>query len=129
MRTYRAADGTVWGVNVVLPGSSNAMVIFRHPDGQTSRKDRYNWFISTAPEARSVTSRLSPEKVLKAMDDVTVGRLFARSMPVSRPAIEPNLALGIGGGAAGLARGIGRVKPDPSESFDPETPRAKKRTA
>ena len=95
------------------------MVIFRNPDGLTSRKDRYNWFISSAPEARSVTSRLSPEKVLKAIDDVLLGRLFMRSMPVSRPAVESNLALGIGGGAAGLARGIGRVKTDPTESFDP----------
>jgi hypothetical protein len=110
MRTYRSSDGTTWGVEVALPGSSNAMVIFRHPDGRSSRNDRYNWFISTAPEARSVTSRLSPEKVLKVIDDVTLGRLFSRSMPVSRPAVEPNLALGIGGAAAGLARGIGRVR-------------------
>jgi hypothetical protein len=30
-------------------------------------------------------------------------------MPVSRPAIEPNLALGLGGAAAGQSLGIGRV--------------------
>lgn len=122
MRTYRSSDGTEWGVEVALPGSSNAMVIFRHPDGLTSRKDRYNWFISTAPEARSVTSRLSPEKVMKAIDDVTLGRLFARSMRVSPPPVEPNLALGIGGGAAGLSRGIGRVKPDPTQAHDSGVP-------
>ena len=110
MRTFRDSDGLTWGVEVTLPGSSNAMVVFRHPDGSSSRRDRYNWFISNQPEARSVTSRLSPAKVLESIDDVVLGRLFARSMPVSRPDIEPNLALGIGGGAAGLARGIGRVK-------------------
>ena len=110
MRAYRSPDGINWGVEVALPGSSNAMVIFRHPDGHSSRQDRYNWFISSAPEARSVTSRLSPPKVLDSIDDVSLGRLFARSMPVSRPDIEPNLALGIGGSAAGHSRGIGRVK-------------------
>jgi hypothetical protein len=110
MRAFKAPDGTDWGVEVTLPGSSNAMVVFRHPDGGTSRRDRYNWFISSAPEARSVTSRLTPERVIAQIDDVSLGRLFSRSMPVSRPAIEPNLALGLGGSAAGLSRGIGRVK-------------------
>lgn len=110
MRTFRGPDGTEWGVEVTLPGSSNAMVVFRYPDGRTSSHDRYNWFISTAPEARSVTSRLSPERVMTQIDDVALGRLFSRSMAVSRPAIEPNLALGLGGSAAGLSKGIGRVK-------------------
>jgi hypothetical protein len=126
MRSYRSSDGTTWGVEVALPGSSNAMVIFRHPDGASSRRDRYNWFISSQPEARSVTSRLSPAKVMQSIDDVALGRLFARAMPVSRPAVEPNLALGIGGSAAGLARGIGRVAPHPEESFDPGSPRGKR---
>jgi hypothetical protein len=72
------------------------MVVFRHPDGRTSGLDRYNWFISTGPEARSVTSRLSPERVMDQIGDVSLGRLYARSMPVSRPAIEPNRALGLG---------------------------------
>jgi len=110
MRTYRSSDGISWGVEVALPGSSNAMVIFRHPDGRSSRQNRYNWFISSAPEARSVTSRLVPEKVLDSIDDVALGRLFARSMPVSRPDIEPNLALGIGGGAAGHSAGMGKIR-------------------
>lgn len=109
MRTFSASDGTVWGVEVGLPGSSNAMVIFRHSDGRTGRRDRYNWFISKGPEARSVTSRLSPERVLDQIDDAMLAMLFQRSMPISRPAIEPNLALGLGGSAAGLSRGIGQV--------------------
>jgi hypothetical protein len=109
MKIFRSRDGIEWGVTAVLPGSSNIMVLFRHPDGRTSGLDRYNWFISTGPEARSVTARLSPERVIEQIDDVSLARLFGRSMPVSRPAIEPNLALGIGGSAAGHSKGIGRV--------------------
>jgi hypothetical protein len=85
MRDFRSPDGIVWGVDVDLPGSSNAMVIFRHPNGNSARLDRYNWFISNGPEARSVTARLSPKKVLEALSEIDVARLFRRSMPISRP--------------------------------------------
>ena len=110
MKSYRAPDGVEWGVDAQLPGSSNIMVVFRHPDGRTARLDRYNWYISSGPEARSVTSRLSPSKTLEQLKDETIARLFSRSMPISRPAIEPNRALGIGGAAAGNSAGIGRIK-------------------
>jgi hypothetical protein len=110
MKTFRSSDGIEWKVDAVLPGSSNAMVLFRHPDGESARLDRYNWFISRGPEARSVTSRLSLERVMEQLDEGTVARLFARSMPVSRPAHEPHLALGLGGAASGLAAGIGRIR-------------------
>jgi hypothetical protein len=83
--TYQSPDGVLWRVTVDLPGSSNAMVVFRHPDGASSRKDRYNWYISRGPEARSVTSRLSKEKVLAALDQATLAHLFRRSMRISRP--------------------------------------------
>ena len=118
MKRYTAADGTEWGVDVVLPGSSNAMVVFRHPDGDSSRQDRYNWYISDGPEARSVTSRLLPKRVLTEIDSTTIDRLFRRSMPVSRPAIEPNLALGLGGAAAGQSASIGRVQHEEGEATD-----------
>ena len=85
MKGYRAPDGTFWGIDVDLPGSSNAMVIFRHPNGQSSRLDRYAWYISRGPEARSVTARLSKEKVLESLDVRDVARLFRRSFPISRP--------------------------------------------
>ena len=84
MKHYTSPDGVLWGVDVQNPGSSNAMVVFRHPDGQSSRKDRYNWYISKGPEARSVTSRLVPKRVLESLDDETLGHLFRRSMRVSR---------------------------------------------
>jgi hypothetical protein len=83
--TYQSPDGVLWTVTVQLPGSSNAMVMFRHPDGASSRKDRYNWYISRGPEARSVTSRLSKDKVLAALDQASLAHLFRRSMRVSRP--------------------------------------------
>ena len=85
MKTYTSPDGVLWKIVVQNPGSSNAMVVFRHPDGESSRKDRYNWYISKGPEARSVTSRLSEKKVLDALDDATLAQLFRRSMRVSRP--------------------------------------------
>ena len=84
MKTYRSADGTTWNVIVQSPGSSNAMVVFRHPDGQSSRLDRYNWYISNGPESRSVTSRLVPDKVLERLNATEIAALFRRSMPVSR---------------------------------------------
>ena len=87
MKTITAPDGTTWGVDIQSPGSSNAMIIFRHPDGRTSRLDRYNWVLNQGPEARSVTARVSPEKVLEALDEGEIKRLFQRSMTVSRPAL------------------------------------------
>ena len=109
MKAFKAPDGTEWKVEATLPGSSNVMIVFRHPDGDSARLDRYNWFISKGPEARSVTSRLSTKDVLAQLDEAAIAMLFSRSMPVSRPAIEPNLSLGLGGGAIGHSRGIGRV--------------------
>lgn len=85
MKTYQSTDGVVWNVIVQSPGSSNAMVLFRHPHGGSSRLDRYNWFISQGVESRSVTSRLSPDKVLEHLNDSEIAALFRRSMPVSRP--------------------------------------------
>ena len=85
MKTYKSPDGTTWKVIVQNPGSSNAMVLFRHPDGESSRLDRYNWYISNGPESRSVTSRLSPDKVLEHLNAREIETLFRRSMAVSRP--------------------------------------------
>jgi len=85
MRQFRSPDGIIWGVDVTLPGSSNAMVLFRHPNGRSARLDRYNWFLSNGPEARSVTSRLLPKQILESLTDADIARLFRRSMSISRP--------------------------------------------
>jgi len=84
-RVWRSPDGISWVVDVDLPGSSNAMVIFRHPGGASGRKDKYAWYISNGPEARSVTSRLSRAKVLDGLSDADIARLFRRAMNISRP--------------------------------------------
>jgi hypothetical protein len=84
MKTYTSADGTPWTVEVILPGASNAMVLFRHPDGRSSGKDRYNWVLTQGPEARSVTGRVAPKKVLESLKDADIATLFRRSMAVTR---------------------------------------------
>lgn len=82
-KEFKSPDGITWSVEVTSPGSSNAMVIFHHPDGATSSRNRYAWYITRGPEARSVTSRLSPDAVLKQLGDRDLARLFRRSMKVS----------------------------------------------
>jgi hypothetical protein len=84
-KTFRAPDGVVWGVEIDLPGSSNAMILFRHPDRRSARNDRYNWVLSNGPEARSVTSRLDPIRVLEGLEDDEIAALFRRSMAISAP--------------------------------------------
>ena len=93
MRAFPSADGVRWGVEVSNPGASNAIVLFRHPNGRASGLDRYNWYISRGPEARSVTARLDPDEVLKSLSDADLARLFARSMPVttSAPTYNPKV--------------------------------------
>ena len=82
IKTFRSADGVTWGIDVRTPGSSNAMVVFMHPDGATSRRDRYAWYIWHGPEARSVTSRLAPTEVLERLTDRDLALLFRRSTAI-----------------------------------------------
>lgn len=88
--SFIGPDGTNWGVEVQLPGASNAMVVFHHPGGETARLDRYAWFLWNGPEARSVTSRVAVDKVRAALTPEQTALLFRRSMPVStnQPALE-----------------------------------------
>jgi hypothetical protein len=83
IRPFRGPDGVNWGVEVQVPGASNAMIVFHHPGGKTARLDRYAWDIWTGPESRSVTSRVPPEKVMQSLTDEKLRLLFRRSMPVS----------------------------------------------
>ena len=84
-RTFRSHDGVHWLVDIDLAGSSNAIVTFRHPHGATARLDRYNWYLSDGPEARSVKSHLSTEWILESLDDAKLEKLYRRSMTISRP--------------------------------------------
>lgn len=83
MRAFNGPDGTTWGVEVQNPGASNAVVLFRHPDGDTTRLDRYAWYITGGAESQNVTGRLNRRAVLDSLADADIQRLFRRSMPVS----------------------------------------------
>jgi hypothetical protein len=86
MKTFQAPDGMVWGVQVTNAGASNAVVTFR---GDGTHKDRYNWYISKGPEAKSVTGRLDLKKVADSLTDADLALLFRRSMSVSRDPSRP----------------------------------------
>ena len=85
-RSYISPDGTNWHVQVTLPGATNAMIVFEHPDGATSRRDRYNWVNIAGPGARNVTSRADARAVLRELTDAQIALLFRRSMPISSAA-------------------------------------------
>ena len=82
MRVFTAPDGTPWLVETRSPGASNAMIVFRHPDGATSRRNRYAWVNWRGPEARSVTGQLEGGDVLESLGDDAIALLFRRSMPI-----------------------------------------------
>jgi len=86
---FRGPDGTNWGVEIQLPGSSNAMIVFHHPGGKTARLDRYSWDMWSGPESRSVTSRVPMEKIRQGLTQEKLDVLFRRSMPIS--ATHPRL--------------------------------------
>ena len=82
-RGFTSPDGTSWVVQVMLPGATNAMIVFEHPDGSSSRRDRYNWVNIAGPGARNVTSRADASAVLHELTDTQIALLFRRSMPIS----------------------------------------------
>jgi hypothetical protein len=82
MQLYKAADGTHWGIDVQLPGASNVLVLFHHPDGQTARKDRYAWLNWQGSEASDVQTRVDIDAARRALDRATIEALFTRSMLV-----------------------------------------------
>lgn len=82
MRSYQSPDGTAWGVEVKVPSHSSAMVCFRHPNGKTTRSDRYAWYNAHQPEASDPRARLTPKQVQEALSDGELAALFRRSMPV-----------------------------------------------
>ena len=92
IRPFRGPDGVNWGVEVQVPGASNAMIVFHHPGGRTARLDRYAWDIWNGPESRSVTSRVSTDKIMESLTDEKLRLLFRRSMPVSNPLSRVNRA-------------------------------------
>jgi hypothetical protein len=82
MKPFQTADGTLWGVEVQLPGSSSANVVFHHPDPSTSRKDRYARLEWRGPEAAMVTRRLDIGAIRASLTDAEMAALFQRSAPI-----------------------------------------------
>lgn len=91
MKPFRTPDGTEWGVDVELPTNSDVLVVFHHPDGRTSRRDRYAWLNWRGAESQDVRGRLAVERVRAALDDATIRALFTRSMLIGsgRPSYAP----------------------------------------
>lgn len=83
MRTFQAPDGVEWGVEVKLPGSSHAMIVFRRPGGRTARHDRYAWRNIDGPEAKNVTAHLDPDEILERLSEDDLALHFRRSMRIS----------------------------------------------
>ena len=82
MRVYESPDGIRWRVEVKVPSFSSAMVVFKHPDGDSARKDRYAWYNAQMPESQDPRARLTPGQVIDALSDRDIARLYRRSMPV-----------------------------------------------
>lgn len=82
-RSFTSPDGVDWVVQVMLPGATNAMIVFEHPDVGSSRRDRYNWVNIAGPGARNVTSRADATAVLHQLTDAQIALLYRRSMPIS----------------------------------------------
>jgi hypothetical protein len=81
MRQYQSPDGINWKVVVQLPSHSSAMLVYQHPDGQTSKLDRYAWINSM--QVTDPRERLSAKDVMERLTDDHIARLFRRSMMVS----------------------------------------------
>ncbi len=82
-RSFTSPDGVDWIVQVMLPGATNAMIVFEHPDGGSSRRDRYNWINIAGAGARNVTSRADAAAVLRELTEGQIALLYRRSMPIS----------------------------------------------
>jgi hypothetical protein len=67
----------------MLPGASHAMVVFRHPNGRTSRLDRYAWLNIDGPEANNVTARVDTGAALERLGESDLALLFRRSMRIA----------------------------------------------
>ncbi len=91
MKAFQTPDGTLWGVEVQLAGSSSANVVFHHPDPSTSRKDRYARFDWRGPEAANVGARLDVAKIRSALSPAVIADLFQRSSPIGfgAPTLAP----------------------------------------
>jgi hypothetical protein len=92
MKSFRSPDGTNWGVQAELAGASNALIVFHHPDGRTSHKDRYAWINWHGPEASNVQANIHLDAVRAKLTDALLESLFRRSALIGGgrgPAFSP----------------------------------------
>ena len=57
------------------------MLVYQHPDGQSSKLDRYAWINSE--KTTDPRERLGAKSVMDALTDADIARLFRRSMMIS----------------------------------------------
>ena len=80
-REYQTPDGIRWNVVVQLPSHSSAMLVYQHPDGQSSKLDRYAWINSM--QVMDPRERLSAKDVMERLtdDDIARGNGVPRDAP------------------------------------------------
>ena len=76
VRDWTAPDGTRYTVEVTLPGTSSALIIF-HRDNQ--HEDRYATWQATDRSARAVSARLDAKEVLAQLSEKALRALHLRS--------------------------------------------------
>lgn len=82
MRSFHAADGNTWNIDVKLPSHSSAMVVFQHADGQSAAGDRYAWINAPVAVTSDPRERLKAGSLLDAMTEADIAKLYRRSMRV-----------------------------------------------
>lgn len=85
MRSFHAADGSTWHVDVKLPSHSSALMTFQHAQGQAAAGDRYAWINAPAAVTSDPRARLDARTLLESISDGELARLYRRSMPVRLP--------------------------------------------
>lgn len=82
MRSFHAADGSTWNVDVKLPSHSSALMTFQHAHGQGVAGDRYAWINAPVAVTSDPRERLQAKSLLESMSDADIAKLFRRSMRV-----------------------------------------------
>lgn len=78
VRDWTAPDGTTYRVEVTLPGTSSALILFHRSN---AHEDRYATWQAGEASARSVTARLDAKSILPLLTDLVLRELYIRSAP------------------------------------------------
>ena len=89
VRAWTAPDGTSFRVEVTLPGTSSALIIYHSAD---THRDRYATWQAGEASARSVTARLDATSILPLLTDEVLRALWLRSAPRSPGATPVSVA-------------------------------------